>query len=283
MSSSGSILITGASTGIGLACAKRLDELGYRVFAGVRKQEDYERLTGEGSARLQPIMIDVTDAAQTAAAVAEIADTVRDEGLAGLINNAGIAVAGPLEFVSDDRLRWQFDVNVFGLMRVTRLCLPLLRIRPGRLVNIGSIAGRSAVPLVGAYGASKFAVEGLSDALRVELKPWNIKVIVIEPGAIMTPIWERSGKEAEEARNEMPKEGLELYGNLMQALQNMVLNIQETATPPERVADAAAHAMTARSPKPRYIVGRDAKLRMWLERLPTSWRDALIFKRISGG
>ena len=181
--SAASVVITGASTGIGAACALALDKLDFRVFAGVRKRADGEALQAQASAKLTPVELDITNSNEIAAALKTIAGEVGDAGLTGLVNNAGIGVVGPLEIVSLDELRRQFEVNVIGLIAVTQALLPLLRKARGRVVNMSSIAGRAAMPYMGPYAASKHALEALSDALRIELQHTGVRVSVIEPGA----------------------------------------------------------------------------------------------------
>ena len=182
------VVITGASTGIGAASARHLDRLGFRVFAGIRKSQDGERLRAQTSSKLTPIRFDVTDDGSIAAAADTIRAALDGDGLAGLVNNAGIAVPGPIETVPLAEARKQFEVNVLGQIAVTQAFLPLLRQGRGRIVNIGSIAGLTATPFLGLYGASKFALEALTDALRVEVRPWGINVSIIEPGAIASSI-----------------------------------------------------------------------------------------------
>ncbi|MFN2317181.1 MAG: SDR family oxidoreductase [Gemmatimonadales bacterium] len=260
-----SILITGASTGIGLACAQRFDQRGWRVFAGVRRDEDAARLRELGSARLEPVLLDVTDAASVAAARDQVAAAVGEDGLGALVNNAGVAVIGPLEFVDLDDLRQLFDVNLIGLLGVTQQCLPLLRRARGRIVNIGSISGRIASPFVGPYSASKFALEALTDALRMEVAHFGIEVSVVEPGMIATPIWDKGEREAEARRAAFPPEAQELYGWLMEAFSRMVRPAIARAAPADLVAEAVEHAVTSSEPKTRYVVGKDARLRLFLK------------------
>ena len=189
MPSSGTVVITGASTGIGRATALRLARAGFDVLAGVRREEDGAALRGEDG-RIEPVLVDVTDAGQ----VAGLAARVGGAPLAGLVNNAGIAVAGPLEGIPLDDVRRQYEVNVFGLLAVTQALLQSIRAGHGRIVNIGSIGGRINTPFVGPYSSSKAAVRSLSAALRRELRPWDIRVALVEPGALDTPIW-RKGEE----------------------------------------------------------------------------------------
>ena len=278
MANPGSVVITGASTGIGEACALQLHRLGFRVFAGVRNPEDGERLRAAASDRLVPLRIDVTDAASISAAVAEVSRTLGEKPLGGLVNNAGIAVAAPVEFLPLDALRQQLEVNVVGQVAVTQAFLPLLRQGRGRIVNMSSVSGRIVSPFVGAYGASKFALEALTDALRVELRPWGIRVALVEPGVIKTPIWEKSLAAAERLLAEMPPEAHELYGRAIDALRTGVLGLD--GLPPERVANAVTHALTARRPRVRYVVGRDARIGVALTYLPTVIRDRLVGGRI---
>ena len=272
----GNILVTGASTGIGRACALRLAELGYRVFAGVRKPADGEALRAQGAGAIEPVALDVTSAESIAAAVAALGD----EPLAGLINNAGIAVLGPLELVSVDAWRRQFEVNVIGLVAVTQACLPLLRRVPGRIVNIGSISGRSALPGSGPYDSTKFAVEAITDSLRLEVHRWGIAVSVIEAGAMATPIYEKCLRGVDELSRQVPPEQLALYRGLMETIRKETGAETRRAAPVDKVVKAVVHALTARRPRPRYLVGRDVWLWLFLNWLPTRWRDRLILSRI---
>jgi NAD(P)-dependent dehydrogenase (short-subunit alcohol dehydrogenase family) len=273
-----SVVITGASTGIGEACALRLAGLGFRVFAGVRREADGLALQQKSPDRLTPLLLDVTDPAHIAAAVERVGAAMGASGLAGLVNNAGVAVGGPLEFVPLDELHWQFEVNVIGPVAVSQAFLPLLRQGRGCIVNMSSIGGRSATPFFGPYCASKFALEALTDALRLELQPWGLEVVLIEPGEIATPIWQKSLAVAERLIAKMPPQANELYGPVIDFMLKMIS--QTEGLSPDEVAQAVAHALTAPRPKTRYLVGRDAKIRVWLERLPTRWRDRLIFSRL---
>jgi NAD(P)-dependent dehydrogenase (short-subunit alcohol dehydrogenase family) len=276
--SKGYILITGTSSGIGEACTHHLAGLGYNVFAGVRKQEDAERLAG---ARVEPVMIDVADDASVAAAAQHIRDAASNTGLAGLVNNAGIAVAGPLEFIPIDEFRRQLEVNVTGVLRTTQALIPLLRQARGRIANISSIGGRVAVPMVGPYNASKFALEGMSDALRRELRPWGIHVALIEPGAVATPIWEKSIELAETIERNAPPGVRERYGEVMDVVRKQSEKNRTDGVPPQEVAEAVAHALTADKPKTRYLVGRDAKIRGPIAKvLPDRLMDATIARAL---
>ncbi|MFN2615613.1 MAG: SDR family oxidoreductase [Thermoleophilaceae bacterium] len=273
----GTVLVTGASTGIGEASARHLMQLGFDVVAGVRKDEDAERLRGAGA---RPVKLDVTDQASIASARDELGDVA----LAGLVNNAGVAVSGPLEFVPIEELRDQLEVNVIGQVAVTQALLPALRKGRGRIVNVSSIGGRIALPLAGPYNASKFALEAVSDSLRRELRGQGIGVSVVEPGGIKTPIWEKGAARAGAIQERMGPGAQEHYGELMRAVRARSMKIAtETGLPPEEVAKAVGHALTASRPKTRYLVGRDAKTRWALaKRLPDRAMDALIDRSLSG-
>jgi NAD(P)-dependent dehydrogenase (short-subunit alcohol dehydrogenase family) len=277
MPGDGGIVISGASSGIGRACALHLDKLGFDVFAGVRKEADGERLREEASGRLVPLPLDVTDQASIEAAADKVAGSVGDRGLAGLVNNAGITVSAPLEFVPIDELRKQLEVNVIGQVAVTQAYLSMLRKARGRVVNVSSIGGRVALPFLGPYAASKFAIEGLSDSLRRELRPWGIEVSVIEPGSVATPIWEKGVAAADALIERFPPEAQALYGKAVASMRKAAAEAGNRGLPPEQVARTVEHALTARRPKTRYLVGRDAKMRARIARIvPDRAFDRLI-------
>ncbi len=279
--SRGAVVITGASTGIGEACALRLDRLGFAVFAGVRREADAKALRAKTSDRLTPVILDVTQQRDLDEAVENVVDAVGDAGVAGLVNNAGIAVGGPLEFVAIDALRNQLDVNLVGQVAVTQAFLPLLRRGTGRIVNIGSLSGVIAFPFIGAYSASKFALEAVTDALRVELRPWNIHVSIIEAGEIETPIWDKSLADADEMIATLPPQGRAWYGSVLTGLRGRLA--QRRGLPADHVARAVAHALTSRRPRTRYVVGRGARLKILLWRvLPDRLRDWLIAQLLRG-
>jgi NAD(P)-dependent dehydrogenase (short-subunit alcohol dehydrogenase family) len=274
----GTVLVTGASTGIGEATVLHLRELGFDPIAAVRKDEDAERLEGQG---VRTTRIDVTDADQIAAA----REALGDQPLAGLVNNAGIAVAAPLEFLPIDRLRQQLEINLIGQVAVTQAFLPALRRARGRIVNVSSIGGRVGLPLVGAYAASKFGLEGVSDSLRRELRAQGVDVILIEPGGVKTPIWKKGERLADEMiGDEMPPEAEQLYGRMIQRLRAETAKIeQERGIEPREVAEAIGTALTARRPRARYLVGRDAKIRGPMAKLlPDRVMDRLIARALGG-
>ncbi len=262
-------LVTGASSGIGEACALRLARAGWRVLAGVRRE-------GAAPAGTEELLLDVTDAGEIAAAAAGL------EGLDALVNNAGIAIALPLEFVPLEELRRQLEVNVVGQVALTQALLPALRRARGRIVFLSSISGRSALPFVGAYGASKFAIEAIADAWRVELGESGIHVSVVEPGVITTPIWKTALQRAEAVLlRDAPPQLEEYYGSALAALRRMAEGGGAAGEPPDRVADDIEHALTAPTPRTRYLIGRDARLRLVIERLvPTRLRDRMIRNRL---
>jgi NAD(P)-dependent dehydrogenase (short-subunit alcohol dehydrogenase family) len=267
-----SVLVTGASTGIGRTTALRLDAAGWRVLAGVRKQEDADSLVREGSERLSPLFLDVTDGEQIAAAGALVER--EPDGLAGLVNNAGVAIPGPLETIAIEDFRRQIEVNLNGQVAVTQAMLPAIRRAGGRVVFISSIGGRVALPLTGAYHAAKFGIEAVGDVFRQELRPWGIKVAIVEPGSIDTPIWERGERTADELSSPQREA---LYGKVIERYKEVVRETAERGIPPEKVARAVEHALTSNRPRARYLVGLDAKVQARIKPfVPTSVLDAVV-------
>src|SRR5687767_5241890 len=274
---SGTVLVTGASTGIGEATVHHLKSLGFEPIGAVRKDEDAERLGGRG---IRTVRIDVTDAGQIAAA----RDELGEAPLAGLVNNAGIAVAAPLEFLPMDKLRQQLEINLIGQAAVTQAFLPALRRGRGRIVMVSSIGGRVALPLVGAYSASKFGLEGLSDSLRRELRGQGVDVILVEPGGVKTPIWKKGEQLADEMLEDVPPEAERLYGRMISTLRAETKKIEEErGMEPSEVAEAIGTALTASRPRARYVVGSDAKVRAPMARfLPPRVMDRLIGRALGG-
>jgi NAD(P)-dependent dehydrogenase (short-subunit alcohol dehydrogenase family) len=274
---SGTVLVTGASTGIGEATVLHLKTLGFHAVGAVRKDEDAERLEGRG---IRTVRIDVTDAEQIAAA----RDELGDEPLAGLVNNAGIAVAAPVEFLPIDRLRQQLEINLIGQVAVTQAFLPALRRARGRIVNVSSIGGRVALPLVSAYNASKFGLEGLSDSLRREIRSQGVDVILIEPGGVKTPIWKKGEQLADEMLEDVPPEAERLYGKMITTLRAETAKIeQERGIEPSEVAEVIGKALTASRPRTRYLVGTDAKMRGPMAKfLPDRLMDRMIGRALGG-
>lgn len=273
------VVLTGAGKGIGRACAERLAGKGFRVYAGVRTLADGEALRSFGD--VVPVEIDLTKENTISAAAASIRMDLGTRSLVGLVNNAGIAIAGPLEFLPISELRRQLEVNVIGQVAMIQAMLPLLRISKGRIINIGSIAGRSAMPMTGPYSASKFALEAITDSLRVELLPFGIDVIIIEPGMIATPIWQTSLAAGSKMIDSLPPQVRQFYGHIIDAVARRASSGDVEGLPPDAVAQVVEHALTARKPRTRYIIGRDAKLRAILERLPDRMRDRLIARKLA--
>jgi NAD(P)-dependent dehydrogenase (short-subunit alcohol dehydrogenase family) len=257
---SGAVVVTGASTGIGRATALFLDQKGYRVFAGVRKQADAESLAGEGSDRLTPITIDVTEDQSIASAKEEVQRAVGTDGLVGLVNNAGVGNGGPIETLDLQELRDVLEVNLVGQVAVTQAFLPQIREARGTVVFIASIGGRVASPMMSPYNMSKFAVEALGESLRHEVAPWDIDVAVIEPGSIDTPIWRKGAETADEQTAKMPETAKRLYGKQLDRMQEVLKETASRGISPEKVAKAIHHAIESEKPKHRYLVGRDAKI-----------------------
>jgi NAD(P)-dependent dehydrogenase (short-subunit alcohol dehydrogenase family) len=273
----GTVLVTGASTGIGEATVLHLKTLGFDAIGAVRKDEDAERLEGRG---VRTVRIDVTNAEQIAAA----RDELGDAPLAGLVNNAGIAVAAPLEFLPIDQLRQQLEINVIGQAAVTQAFLPALRRARGRIVNVSSIGGRVALPLLSPYSTSKFGLEGMSDSLRRELRRHGVEVILIEPGGVKTPIWAKGRERAAEMLGEMPPEAEQLYGAMVAKVRSETAKIEtERGMEPREVAEVIGTALTVDRPRTRYVVGKDAKLRARMAGvLPDRVMDRLIGRALGG-
>ncbi len=271
------VVITGTSSGIGRACALRMADEGWRVYAGVRSEEDGRTLEAEADGDLRPAILDVTSDAHCEALAARVS-AENDGRLDGLVNNAGVYLNGPLEYISMDELRTMVAVNVVGLMGVTRALLPALRKASGRIVNISSISGLVALPGVSGYAATKHAVEAITDSLRVELEPFGVHVSAVEPGSIATEIW-RKGRERDAERDAAGEESEaeRLYAPVIKLLRK--LNEKPNGIPPERVADAVADALTSSRPDNRYIVGKDARALALLRKLPDALRDRLIAAR----
>jgi len=269
------VLVTGTSTGIGRACALDLHIRGYQVFAGVRTAADGEALRAATGDRLVPLLLDVTQPAHVTAAVDALRAQVDGAGLWGLVNNAGIAVPGPMEHLPLQALREQFEVNVFGTLHLTQACLSLLRAARGRIVNVSSVNGRVVTPFNGAYGASKFALEALSDALRLELRPTGVRLVLVEPGSIRTSIRDTALANAQRLADQYPDVVRHHYGGVLRRLEQ--IRTPPHALPPERVAKVITRALGARRPRARYRVGWDARLGVLAAHLlPTRALDALL-------
>ena len=254
-------LVTGASTGMGRATTLRLAADGYRVFAGVRKEADGQELvrSAVGRGDVIPVILDVTDAGQIAATVETVTARAGDTGLAALINNAGVGIFGPLELAPLESIRRQFDVNVTGQVAVTQAFLPLLRKAHGRIVMIGSIGDRAAMPFGEPLGASKAAIALMAEALRQELAPWDVKVILIRPASIQTEAVDKFEADADKAIASFTDEGRTLYADTYRRMVTAALPRLRRGSSPDVVADTIAGALAARRPRTRYLVGKDSR------------------------
>lgn len=257
------VVVTGASSGIGEAIALGLALRGFRVYAGVRRQTDADALLAQAATlktRITTVILDVTKADHIASVVDRVGNETGSSGLAGVVNNAGIAVAGPMEFIPLEDLREQFEINVLGKVALTQALMPLIRSSHGRLVFIGSVSGLVSSRLLGSYAASKFALEAVADAFRRELQPWNIGVSIVEPGRIATPIWQKSVEMAMTRLERMPPEATSRYEAVMKDVINGAEEATKVGTPPAAVARAVHRALTDARPRTRYFVGTDAHI-----------------------
>ena len=254
----GAVLVTGTSTGIGRTTALHLDRQGFNVFATVRNEGDAQALCSEASDRLVPVLMDVADQDSIERAKEQVTRIVGHAGLAGLVNNAGIGFISPLEFFPMDEVRRIFEINVFGLLAVTQAFLPLLRQNRGRIVNISSTASIFVMPFHGPYSASKMAINGISNALRRELKPLGVQVSMVVCGSISTPIWEKAKALSNRALGELSTEAMEIYAEHYRKVHEFFFKMGEAGVPPEEVARKIAHALTAKRARHTYYVGPDA-------------------------
>ena len=272
-------LITGTSTGIGEACVARLAQRGWTVYAGVRRGEDGDRVKAEHAGDVRPVILDVTSRDDIARVIAEIAHEVGDRGLQALVNNAGVGVGGPVEYVSESDWRWVFDVNLFAVVALTRAAIPMLRTGHGRIVHVGSIGGRLSSPGLAPYSASKHAIEALAEAQRHEFARSGtpIRVALIEPGEVKTAIWDKADASADEIDRALDDIGRKRYQWLLDESRGFIDEGREKGVPPADVADAVEHALTATRPKARYLVGRDAKVMLLMRRaMPDRVFDRVI-------
>lgn len=269
------MLVTGASSGIGFATVEELGRSGFRVLAGVRNEADAARVDElEG---VEPVQLDVADPA----AIEAVAERARQDQLAGLVNNAGIAITGPVEMVPVEEWRRQLEVNLIGQVAVTRALLPTILEAHGRIVNVTSIGGRIAGALYGPYSASKFGMEAVTDSLRREVRPLGVEVVAVEPGAVATPIWEKGLETAAGIVAEMPPAAGERYGVLIASIRAEAERNSREGIGPGEVARVIARALTARRPRARYAVGRDAQVGVVLSRLlPDRALDAVAARLV---
>ncbi|MGZ3722786.1 MAG: SDR family oxidoreductase [Bdellovibrionales bacterium] len=269
------VLISGASTGIGRACAVHLARKGAIVWAGVRTQKSFDEITRMNVQGLKPIFLDVTDSKSINSALSELKK--KSGTLFGLVNNAGVAIGGPVEGVTMENWRRQFDINFFGQIELTQACLPLIRESKGRILNMSSISGRIAGPFMGPYSASKYALEAFSDSLRREVRKYGVRVSIIEPGPIKTPIWEKSVAVGAEQKAELSQEMLSLYGDSLDKFLKEMAKYSVTAAPVALVVKAVEHALSSHHPKTRYPVGRGMTMAAHISNvMPDSWMDRII-------
>ena len=275
-------VVTGASSGIGRASVRKMIEAGWRVFATVRKSEDGASLRSAFGGGVTPLFLDVTDRASITAAAEQVGSQLQGQGLDGLVNVAGIGMARPIEYVALSDLQEAFDVNVFGQIAVTQALLPLLRKARGRIVNISSVGAHIAIPFGSLINASKSAFGMFSDGLRLELRPFGIRVLTIEPGSIATPAVEKTLGNIEAVIRNLPDAAVTQYGDMLRRFAHRAYEREMKGSPPEVVADAVRHALTAARPRTRYRVGKDAKLLTTMPKiLPDAILDAIVL-RIAG-
>jgi len=271
-----SVVVTGTSTGIGWGTTKVLIARGFRVFGSVRKKADAERLSAEFGAAFVPLVFDVTDEDAVGSAAARVGDALAGEKLFGLVNNAGVAVAGPLLELPLNEFRHQIDINLTGVVITTKAFGPLLGTDralegpPGRIVNISSVGGKNAVPFLSPYAASKFALEGLSEGLRRELLPFGIDVIVVAPGAVATAIWAKAEQVDITPYLDTP------YAAALERMRSVMLGLGKKGLPPERIGEAVLRALTAARPCVRYTVTPQPLQDFLARALPKRIVDRLI-------
>jgi len=271
------VLITGTSSGIGRACAEEMAERGWRVLAGVRREEDGDEVRALSPDRIEPLLLDVTDLDAIAALPERVGGS-----LDGLVNNAGMANAGPLEHLPVEDIRHQLDVMLLAPFALTKAMLPALRASRGRVVMIGSIGGRTSLPFMGPYNAAKAGIDGFANSLRQELAPFGVHVALVEPGAIKTRIWQKGIDAGEKLRESLPPEAERDYGDRVEKMAGAAAESERRGVPPSKVAGVVAHALTADKPKTRYLVGIDARVQAGLRAaLPDRALDRVL-GRLSG-
>lgn len=276
------VVITGASTGIGRACALTLDRRGFRVFAGVRKEEDGHQLRHAASGPLTPVHLDVTDAASISAVSEQVAAQVGDAGLNGLVNNAGTTLPCPVEFLPLSGFRHQLEVNLTGPLAVTQAMLPLLRSAHGRVVNVTSLGGRFGTPLMAPYAAAKYGLEGLSDVMRLEFGRLGVHVSIIEPGYVSTAMRGKLERDTEETIRSLPEEARSRYAQPLATLAATISKHAAHGSPPEVVANTVHHALTSPTPRTRYPTGKGAKQLLLIRRLLTDRGFDRLILRMTG-
>jgi NAD(P)-dependent dehydrogenase (short-subunit alcohol dehydrogenase family) len=273
-------VVTGASSGIGLACAERLAAEGLRVFGGVRDEAGAARVREAAGGRVTPLRIDVADATSLAGAASAVSAAIGSAGLFALVASAGTAAWGPLELLAPEALRRELEVNVVGQVATLQAFLPLLRRARGRIVLVGSISGRAALPYTGAYAAGKHALEAIADALRLELRPFGVAVTIVEPGRIDTPLWRRVAGAVERARRELAPEDAARYGAVYDAAARAAA--RGGGLPAAAVAAEIAAILAQPAPPARRAIGRDARRALLVSCLPARLRDLWVSRRMPG-
>lgn len=278
MALSKTIFITGASTGIGKAAVIHLNKLGYSIIASVRKKEDFEKLISEveNPKTLSMVLLDLTQVEQIKTIPEKIKSMLGDKGLFALINNAGIVVGGPIELISAEDVQYQIQLNVIGQIQLTQQLIPFIRKGQGRIINIGSSSGRVVYPFMGIYAATKFAMLAFSDGLRMELKPWDIPVSLIEPGAIATPLWDKTLENSKTKFQHLPEEQLSHYQDMLTQAQRVTENVMRNAASVDSVTKVIDKIVKSKNPRPYYKVGRLVRVPLLLSHiLPAKLFDRL--------
>jgi NAD(P)-dependent dehydrogenase (short-subunit alcohol dehydrogenase family) len=270
------VLITGASSGIGLACSRFLASRGFRVFAGVRRADSFADLATLNQPNLTPVRLDVTDSSSIQAAREFILGETGNQGLDGLINNAGGVLSSPVEFLDLDQYRQLLEVNLIGAIAVCQAMMEMLRTAQGRIINVSSVSGLDSAPFLAPYASSKFALEAFSDSLRVELAIWKIKVILIEPGDVATPLFEKYNQELLSYNQKLPQRAWELYGPVFEWEKE----IKTRGMPSQVVAEVIEKALVTTRPKARYMLGPEARIVRFLRAVPTPMRDWILLHRL---
>ena len=271
-----SVVITGTSTGIGRACTEKMAADGWTVYAGVRREADADTLHRELTGDVRPVILDVTDADQISDLVGRLQNELGSAGLDGLVNNAGVAEGGPIESLTADDWRRHFEVNLFGPVALTRECFGLLHAGRGRVVNIGSLSGRAAAPMLGPYSAAKHAIAAYSESLRFEVEQFGMKVSCVEPGQVASAIWSKADEQLQRIDSTLEDDIKARYRKHLDMLHGFVHTGARKGVPASRVADAVHHALTAPRPKDRYLVGPDARMGGVATRMPDPVRRRLL-------
>jgi short-subunit dehydrogenase len=276
-----SLIISGTSSGIGKACVKSLDERGFKIFAAVRNIKDYKKIKSETSKNIIPLLLDLGDEKTIRSAYSVVSENVGESGLYGLVNNAAIAIGGPMEFMPLKDIRRQFEINLFGQIAMIQTFLPLLRKGGGRIINISSTNGWISFPFMGIYCATKYALEAISDALRLELQKWSIPVSVINPNKIISPIWEKSIEITNRLFNGLPGDARSYYDTVLSGVIKTIRKTADTALSPDIIVEAVYHALTAKRPKTSYLPSFETKILFLISRiLPKKILNIMIKKEM---